>query len=338
MVDFGHSFFKKYEQGDNKLKKLSVIVPVYQGERTIEKCVASILSNVTDLEVLIINDGSTDRTAEICEQLAAADSRIRFWTKVNEGPGAARKFAMDYTEGMYVTFVDADDYLRKYTYDLLWEYVDERLDILEYGYQLEDLSGKVLSKHPMNPEEYYDDDCGLHYAKQKNTTNYLWNKIFKKDLFNNACFLQLFAAEDAALMSQLFVFAKHCKAVPDVLYHYVMTPDSLCRKPFSERRMDNLTAYWFVDAFYARTRPELRFYTHQKICSLAAKLYCECSVLDGRNIQQWKQQFKNDFQKAKNGYTLLKLISHGSLNRKLLIILFSVSPPVCSYIYNLRGQ
>lgn len=314
------------------MKKLSVIIPAYQAERTLEKCLDSVLVNKLDLEILIVNDGSTDGTESICRKFAQQDSRIRMWTKENGGPGAAREFAMDHVRGDYVTFVDSDDYLEPFAYDMLANYLDEDMDILEYGYQLVNTDGSVISRHPMEAEQYSGDACGLHYARQKNTTNYLCNKIFRRSLFCGAVFSHLFAAEDAALMAQLFVYAKRCRAVPDVLYQYVMTADSLCRKPFSVKRLDNIKAYWFVTEFYEKNAPELCAYSRQKLCSVAARLYCECRRYHPQ-FGEYYQVLTQEYKKARNGISIRQLLNHGSMQRRMMLGLFEISPKLCAWIF-----
>ena len=92
------------------MKKLSIIIPAYQAERYLSRCLESILRNSSEIEILIVDDGSTDRTSKICEKYSSNHSNIRFWRKNNEGPGAARKYAIQHLDSEYVAFADADDY------------------------------------------------------------------------------------------------------------------------------------------------------------------------------------------------------------------------------------
>lgn len=318
------------------MKKLSVIIPAYQAEAFISKCLDTIRTNVLDLEILVVNDGSTDATEKICQELAEQDSRIRVWTKENAGPGAAREYAIARAQGEYITFADADDYLEPGAYDSLMQQLDGTVDILEFGYRLVHTDGSVISSHPMTEESYSGAACGAHYARQKNTTNYLWNKIFKRELFKGLAYPHLYAGEDAALMAQLFVHACHCRAIPDVLYNYVMTPESLCRRPFSVKRMDGIKAYWFIDDFYSKEAPDLCYYSRQKICSLAALLYCECVRTGDKELLQWRSQLVIEYKKAREGFSLQKIISYGSVNRRAMLLLFTISPKLCALVYSRR--
>ncbi len=318
------------------MKTLSIIIPAYQAEACVETCIRSVLANNIDLEVLVVNDGSTDGTEAACRRIADQDSRVRVWTKINEGPGAAREYALSHAQGQYVTFADADDYLEPGAYDSLMQQIGGTVDILEFGYQLVHADGSVISYHPMTAESYSGAACGLHYARQKNTTNYLCNKIFRRSLFEGLTYPHLFAGEDAALMAQLFVRAHNCRTIPDVFYNYVMTPDSLCRRPFSVKRMDNIRAYQFINEFYHKNAPDLCFYSRQKICSLAAQLYCECVLTGDPVLLQWRNKLVAEFKNARKNIAMRKLLSHGSAGRRMMLLLFAISPRLCAFVYARR--
>ncbi len=92
--------------------KISLIVPVYNGEKTIEKCINSILNQTyRNIEVIIIDDGSTDNTYEICKNMQNKDNRIQLIKQNNKGPSLARNVGIEYAQGKYIQFVDADDWL-----------------------------------------------------------------------------------------------------------------------------------------------------------------------------------------------------------------------------------
>lgn len=317
------------------MKKLSVIIPAYQAEKTLGRCIESVLGNALDLEVLVVNDGSTDRTGAVAAEMAAADGRVRCWNVKNAGPGAAREFGLSHAEGEFVTFLDADDYVDAGFYDKIAGRLDEKTDILEYGYVTEGLDGALIASHPMGEETCEGAQCGLHYAAQNNTTNFLWNKAFRRGLFGRAEFPHLYLGEDAAVLAQVFVFAKKYRAIADVGCHYVMTPDSLCRKPFTLRKLDNIKAYRFIDEFYSKHAPELCVYTKHKLCSQAVLLYCECS----RGPQEHRArcpELLEEYRENRKSFTLRQLLTMGSGSRRLMLALFELSPKLCARVYAWR--
>lgn len=317
---------------------LSVIIPAYQAEKTLKRCVASILTNQIDLEVLIVDDGSRDGTAQLCSRLCLDHPQVRFWTKDNGGPGAARAFALEHAQGRFVTFVDADDYLTPKVYESLLPYLNDRIDILEYGYDMVDQAGAVLSHHPMQPTDCHGDQCGLYFARHWNTTNYMCNKLFRRALFQHVTLPGLSAGEDYAALAQLFVFAKGYRAVEQGFYQYVMTPDSLCRKPFSRQRLDNIAAGRFVVDFYRREVPQLCPYALQKLCSSAVNLYCQCVQSPTPDRADICQELKQVFSRTSRELGMVEMLRMGSHSRRMLLLLFSVSPKLCAYLYRKRAS
>lgn len=106
--------------------KVSIIVPVYNVEKFLERCVISLQNQtVRDIEIILVDDSSTDSSLQICNRLAQADSRIKVIHKVNEGAGKARNAALSIATGEYIGFVDSDDYVEPDMYRTLLEKAEE---------------------------------------------------------------------------------------------------------------------------------------------------------------------------------------------------------------------
>lgn len=121
--------FGKYSDEKLKIVRLSVIVPVYNVEKFLPKCIESILNQTyKELEIFLIDDGSVDKCPEICDRYAQMDKRIRVIHKKNEGLVRARKAGLDVANGEYITFVDGDDWIEEKMYQNLIGLLDgERL-------------------------------------------------------------------------------------------------------------------------------------------------------------------------------------------------------------------
>lgn len=316
--------------------ELSIIIPAYQAEKTLERCVESILDNKISKEILIVDDGSLDKTAEICQQLSREYPEVRCWSRENSGPGAAREFALQHAKGEFVTFVDADDYLSSGVYEKLIGYLDDQIDILEYGYNMVSETGEVLSHHPMKSIVLKSNQCGMYFARHWNTTNYMCNKLFRRALFEYVTVPHFSAGEDYATLAQLFVFAKGYRAVEEGAYQYVMTADSLCRKAFSRQRLDNIAAGQYVKRFYQCMAPELCKYAQQKVCASAANLYCQCAQSQVEDKSTICQELKCVFHQNQRELGMVKMLQMGSLSRRMMLILFAISPKLCAYIYRRR--
>lgn len=159
---------------------VSVIIPAYNAEKTIEKCVNSILEQThKNVEIIIVDDGSKDNTKTICENLSKANSKIKFFSKKNGGASSARNFGIKQAEGTYIEFVDSDDYLdSNYIESLFNEYKNNsNIDLVVAGIKINDGVSSV---------EYLPSVYG----------------IFTKNQFDTAeCFLELYSHDFAYLSS-----------------------------------------------------------------------------------------------------------------------------------------
>ena len=118
--------------------KISVIVPVYKAEAYLHRCVDSILAQTfQDFEVLLIDDGSPDRSGEICDEYARKDKRVRVFHKENGGVSSARNMGLDNARGEYVCFVDSDDWLDEEMFAIICSFFlsNKQIDILFWGFQ-----------------------------------------------------------------------------------------------------------------------------------------------------------------------------------------------------------
>lgn len=103
-------------------EKISIVIPVYNVESYLDKCVKSVLEQTyTDFELFLIDDGSIDRSGEICEKYAQEDKRVRVIHQKNQGVSVARNVGIDLAEGRYITFLDSDDFVSKYYLELLYQ-------------------------------------------------------------------------------------------------------------------------------------------------------------------------------------------------------------------------
>ncbi len=166
---------------------ISVIVPIYKVEPYLQQCVDSILNQTySDLEILLIDDGSPDRCGEICDEYAKKDKRIRVFHTENRGLSAARNLGIQESTGSFLGFVDSDDWLDNDMYEVLLDrIVDTQADISGCGFYTE------LSTNPKtsNLEEtiYSGVESEIALLDGK-VSNYVWNKLYRRDVFRNVSF------------------------------------------------------------------------------------------------------------------------------------------------------
>jgi len=155
------------------METLSILIPAYNSERWLPRCLTSILSQIKDgVEVIIVDDGSMDKTLQCAREFAEKWSCIEVFTKKNEGVGAARNFLLDKARGEFIWFVDSDDYIVEGCLSLLLKELSETLDLLSVSY----------NEVNLNPFE----GTGLEFIKKRLINGYLWSKVIRRKIINDA--------------------------------------------------------------------------------------------------------------------------------------------------------
>lgn len=136
----------------NKNIKISVVVPIYNVDRWLPRCLTSIIGqSFTEFELLLVNDGSTDDSLEICQSFSKKDERIKIINKENGGLSDARNAGIDIAQGRYIVFVDSDDYLeRNYLFNLYHNIIKTNADIAMCEYKEVTEKGKLIKKVYLN--------------------------------------------------------------------------------------------------------------------------------------------------------------------------------------------
>ena len=216
--------------------KLSIITPVYNVEKYLVKCIESILNqSFKDFELILINDGSTDSSGEICERYANQDVRVKVIHKENGGQSSARNIGIRVSEGKYIGFIDADDWIEQDMFQLLYELsVRSGADISVIGIREVSEKEEVLS-------EYLPGELDLTEIFKR---AYPCNKLFKRDLFinNNLFFIEGRYYEDVELIPKLFVKSKQRSVVKKIGYNYLKRVNSTTSSR-DKKILDNLWAY-----------------------------------------------------------------------------------------------
>lgn len=316
------------------LKKVSVIIPTFNCEKYINRCIESILQQTyKNIEIIIVNDGSTDNTINICNKFKKNNDNILLINKENEGPSIARKLGVENAKGEYISFIDSDDYIDINFYEKLINMLEHTSsDIAECGYRFVDENKKIIKESQIKYEIIEgENNCINNYIRQKNTTNYLCNKLFKKELFKGVKFQPLYSGEDACVLLQLFNNAKKTVTISDNLYNYVQTEESLCRRPYNLKKNDSISAGIFMYDFCKDNCPENCEYYSLYICSYAAQCYANLkySNIDDKNehMQYMKEVFYKYYDKNNSKF------GEVSNFRKWIVKLFKTSPTFTSYIY-----
>ena len=199
--------------------KVSVIVPIYNTEKYLEKCILSMLDQtLKEIEIILINDGSTDSSAIICENYAK--KYPNYINNKNCGCSASRNLGISLAKGEYISFIDSDDYIEKEMYEKMYEKArSEDLDIIVCGIVLHNFDGTIRYSIPETPIDEYD------YLLPKMKVSNIWNKIYKTDFLKRikVTFLEtIHCFEDLLFSFECYTQAKKVFYLKEPFYHYIL--------------------------------------------------------------------------------------------------------------------
>lgn len=230
-------------------EKISVIVPIYNAAKFLDKCLKSILSQTyQNLEIILINDGSTDNSLEICETYKKTDERIKLFSKENSGVSSSRNIGIENATGKYVIFIDADDYIEQNMFELLSkDLFDFNVDMSICGYKKVDINGNILFESEDLNEKYFDDEVFKHYLFDgRYYREILCNKLFKLDIIknNNIRFREdIHINENIVFILDFAHFARKFVYDNQLLYNYVFHENSALNEKFNLKKVSVLASY-----------------------------------------------------------------------------------------------
>lgn len=272
---------------------ISVIVPVYNVEPYLRKCLDSILAQTyQDLEILIIDDGSTDGSGKICDEYKQ-DERVRVFHTENHGLSAARNLGLDNATGDWIGFVDSDDWIEPDMYEVLLRKAEETgADVVECGVYLESQNKVTIERHI---QEVLVEDP-LQGLIRGEILNRVWDKIWKRELFSSIKFPEGRINEDIATTYKVLENAYLVLVIDNTEYHYCQRCGSLSHM----HDMKSLTDFWRAN--YER-KQYLSEYKDERLillrgCITAAArtwaYYCDCSDEEKENYHKYVREM-NEF-------------------------------------------
>lgn len=204
---------------------ISIIIPVYNVEEYLVQCLDSVCGQTyRNIEIIIVNDGSTDGSDEIIKQYAQLDRRITVINKENGGLSEARNYGLDCATGDYIMFVDSDDYIGSTMVEYLVREIQKSdAQIAICGYELVDEKGRVLSAWETFPEETIVTQKGFWEIHHKVAYVYgvvAWNKLYSRNIFSKLRYPVGKIHEDAFLLHKVIHRAKKIVCCPEKLYYY----------------------------------------------------------------------------------------------------------------------
>lgn len=232
------------------MPKVSVIVPIYNVEKYLARCLESLINQtLEDIEIICVNDGSTDNSADILTKFAEKDERIKVITQVNSGLSEARNAGISASTGKFIAFLDSDDFVDLDFYEALYNSaIKNNCDIA---------CGNIIrenNKKKRKPFINYDKECIASSVKDKYVLTkvpehcYVWNKIYRREnLINSGVrFIRGITYEDMPFTADVLEKLGNLVCVPKVFYHYWINDESIVKTPTDKNRADKLFVKKYV--------------------------------------------------------------------------------------------
>ena len=288
---------------------ISIIVPVYNIGKYLNKCVTSIVNQTyKKLEIILIDDGSTDNSGKICDEWKEKDNRIKVIHKENGGPSKARNYGIEVATGNYLFFVDGDDYIELDIVEKLYKNLIKSNSIISAcGHILETYSDKLIrfanNNFVVNSEEalkrlFTGDDLFV----------VIWGKLYKKELFDTIKFPVGKINEDVAILYRLIDKAGTVSHIAEAGYHYIQRKDSLTHLKYNKDRLTLVPVLEECVKFIKEKYPNLTEYVEW---SYTLSLNT-CVILTSKN--NMKKEYKE--LKAKLRKNLPEILKNTKILRK----------------------
>lgn len=225
----------------------SVVIPCYNCELFLGDCLDSIFKNTYiskfNFEVILVNDGSQDKTLEIMESYSKIHSNIRIYNQINQGVSISRNKGIDLAQGSYICFIDADDWIEKDYFKSLHEYIENQPDIIEFGYFIEKNGQSIKSSNTRKLENKTKIKEFLVTTNQQEGFWFCYTRIFRRFFllenklkFNNTVKL----GEDGLFILQSFSLANSIVNIPKNLYHIRINEFSVTQKKFKPNLLEEI--------------------------------------------------------------------------------------------------
>ena len=320
---------------------ISVIVPVYNGEDYLEKCIQCVEEQTYEhIEVIIVNNGSTDETDKVCDKLSAAYDNIRVLTLVSKGVSAARNAGIDEACGELITFVDADDRLCYSMLEILYDYMaDTGSDVSGCGFftwsSEEEWEQGSAAENIIGQVSVFDADRYLKEALLCGNSR-CWSKIYKKKIFDKVRFPEnLTIGEDMLFLIRMLQYAEKIVETDYQGYGYFHNPVGAMNRDFTPRYMDQITCWQLAREEVLRIDKSLDAQVTALymigIMLTAAKL----SMLSAADRRKMKKYIHICHEKLREAMRVSGAYGRLSVGYRVKTGLFLFCPNVYLYLYHL---
>ncbi len=278
------------------MELISIIVPVYNVEVFLDSCIESIVNQTYfNLEIILVDDGSTDNSSQLCDDWASKDSRIRVIHKKNGGLSEARNIGIDAAAGAYIAFVDSDDWIEKNFIEQLMKsiiYTSADLSACNVNFVLDgEKTGSVIINEK-TPQKYTPEEALGSMLNNSLFRTVVWNKLYSRALLDNEYFEVGRFHEDEFFTYRIYDKCKSLAFIDLPLYNYRQRVGSIMSTP-SIRHLDSLDAELRRVEFFKHKYPSL--YVKDKVifCTSCLNMYCKYLSNKSETTASVKEKIKS---------------------------------------------
>ena len=322
------------------MKKVSIIVPVYNVEKYLAKCLDSLVNQtLEDVEIIVVDDGSKDNSQQIIDEFQTKyPDKIKSFVKKNGGLSDARNFGLDRARGEYIGFVDSDDYVTAEMFEEMYSLAQKYdAEMVICNLQKVDENGKILQKLTQVPNMPEKIDLAKNLSVFSDLGYFACNKLFRRELFENKRFKKGVHFEDIQLVPQLLLSCKTLAQTQNYHYQYLERQDSIT-KTHTEKGLDLLKAVKDVEeAFkasqYSNEKQALKgFWIMEAVYSYLAYL---AFVKDDNLYQKMSTELRKFIKERK--ISLIEILNYERFGKNYLVSL-PIKKKVYYLLYFLRQE
>ena len=289
-------------------KLLSVIIPAYNVEKFLIKCVESVVNQTyKNIEIIIVDDGSSDSTPQICDELANKYNNIKIIHQENKGLAQTRGVGFNASRGEYIAFIDSDDYIDLNAYETAIKVLEDNdADMVMFGCYVIEPNGNILQEWQWEDLIFENTrDIFKNFASTQTPNWGMPYKVYKREIFANIEWPKINMAEDYFISAQLFAKAQKFAVMNDIFYYYVQQPDSLCHQPYINpvKRSDTIQANNFVIKLTANKFPE---FLPEILWRRVENIYNILLIYISQSYSGWREVTKQLLPILKQDYKSMK--------------------------------
>lgn len=312
-----------------KIPLISVVVPIYNVEKYLEKCVKSIENQTyKNIEIILVDDGSPDDCGKICDLLSEQDSRIRVIHKKNGGLSSARNAGIDVAQGEYIGFVDSDDTIEPFMYEKLYTSLannNHLLSVCAVNYVYED--GTIRTKSNLDNDRYFEFyDAMVEMNTHRIFDMGAWSKLYRRSLFENLRFPEGKLSEDYYIMYKIFERAQGISYVSIPCYNYLQRQNSITKS--SKINHDHEYAAKQQMEYLVKKYPNMKVLAHTSYASAALTVY-DSYIKNG--VKCSNKDLKHFKSVIKENKEFINQADYLSKSKKIQFTLFELN----SMLYNI---